>query len=52
MKLRFEIPILNIEIFRVSLDFERGEEESLAETVVDKVVSGTSKWWVSRMFKK
>lgn len=49
MKLRFNV--FGFEIARVELDIER-EETPLAETLVNKVVSETSRWWVGRMFTR
>ncbi len=47
MKLRFEI--LGVELLRISLDIEQ-DEPSPIETVVDKAVAVTSRWWVGHMF--
>jgi hypothetical protein len=47
MKLRFNV--FGYEIARIDLDIER-EETPIAETLVNKVVSETSRWWTRRMF--
>lgn len=47
MKLRFSV--LGFELARITIDIER-DETPIAETVVAKVVSGTSRWWTKRMF--
>lgn len=49
MKLRFLIPVLNVEVFRIELDIERDGPEEV--TVVDKAAKATSKWFFSRMVR-
>lgn len=47
MKLRFNV--LGFELARIELDIVR-EDIPTVETVVSKVVTGTSRWWTKRMF--
>lgn len=54
MKLRFTIPFLDLEFFRVELDIERGDPtpETVAEKLVDRAIGKTTDLWLGRLFKK
>lgn len=54
MNLRFLIPVLDIEVFRIELDLGQDDapKADTAAKVVEKGVGIVSDWWLKRLFKR
>lgn len=49
MKLSFNV--FGIEVATIELDLPEGDKQSVVESVVEKTVGTTTKWWLGKLFR-